>query len=308
MAAQRDRSPSYPIIPLGVALERLVAFDSHFKRRPARAEKVGEAWEIKAKAYADRTAAALRYYGLIDYENVENCRQIVISEEGRMYLRAQQEHIKQEIIKKAALRPAQIGKFWNLWGADRPADDACIDDLTFKNSFSDKGAQKFLKVYDSTITFAGLSDSDKILDEGNDGDGDTGSDFEFSVGDMVNWESGGQIQWTEPREIIAIDKDENGQQFYQVRGLGEYADEIGWIPMEQATQYQSPDTLPENKFSPPPPGHGAVPVESRKAVFPVLDGDVVLVFPKDMTAGGLDELGQYLEIFLKKERRTKEKK
>jgi hypothetical protein len=46
---------------LEAALGKLVDFQTHYKRTPARPENVGEAWEIKTKAYADRIAAALRY-------------------------------------------------------------------------------------------------------------------------------------------------------------------------------------------------------------------------------------------------------
>ena len=162
-ATQRDRSPAYPIVPLEVALARLVEFEAHFKRTAARREKVGEAWSIKAKAYADRTLAALGYFGLLEYKKgAGDGPDIVISEEGRKYLRAQQEQTKQEVVKAAALRPKQIVKFWANWGADRPADAACIDELTMKNGFSVGGARDFLKVYDDTISFAKLSDSDKI--------------------------------------------------------------------------------------------------------------------------------------------------
>jgi hypothetical protein len=160
-AGQRDRSPAYPNIPLKGALERLAEFDSHFKRSPARAEKVGDAWGIKGKAYVDRTAAALRYFGLLEYQGSGKDRQIVLSEEGRKYLRAQQEETKREVIKAAALRPKQIAKFWDVWGRDRPADGACLDDLIFKHGFSEKGARDFLRIYDETITFSGLSESDK---------------------------------------------------------------------------------------------------------------------------------------------------
>jgi len=165
-ATQRDRSPAYPIVPLEVALARLVEFEAHFKRTGARREKVGEAWSIKAKAYADRTLAALGYFGLLEYKKgAGDGPDIVISEEGRKYLRAQQEQTKQEVVKAAALRPKQIVKFWANWGADRPADAACIDELTMKNGFSVGGARDFLKVYDDTISFAKLSDSDKITDD-----------------------------------------------------------------------------------------------------------------------------------------------
>jgi hypothetical protein len=171
--ATRDRSPAFPVVPLDDALERLVQFENHFKRSGARPEKVGDAWSIKTKAYADRIAAALRYFGLLDYQGGGTARSVVVSEDGRKYLRAQQDETKREIIRAAALRPKQIAKFWGDWGNDRPADAACLDELTLKNGFSDGGARDFLKVYDATISFAGLSDADKVppeIDEGEAGE------------------------------------------------------------------------------------------------------------------------------------------
>ena len=176
---ERDRSPSYPLIPLEVALERLTAFEAHFKRSGARPEKVGDAWGIKAKAYADRTRAALRYFGLVEYQGVGRERQVVISDEGRKYLRAQQEETRREVLRAAALRPKEIAKFWDKWGEDRPEDAACLDELVFKNGFSEAGARNFLKVYSATITFAGLSDSDSIIDD--EDEGENGSEEETQL-------------------------------------------------------------------------------------------------------------------------------
>jgi hypothetical protein len=160
-SAPRDRSPAFPSVPIENALARLAEFDSHFKRSPARPEKVGDAWGFKNKAHADRVAAALKYFGLLDYQATAQGRQIVVSESGRKYLRAQQEETKREVMKEAALKPKQIAKFWAFWGSDRPADSACLDELVLKNGFSETGAKDFLKVYDATIAFAGLLDSDK---------------------------------------------------------------------------------------------------------------------------------------------------
>lgn len=173
---QRDRSPAYPSLPLEQALTRLAEFDAHFKRSPAPSEKVGNAWGIKGKAYADRMAAALRYFGLLEYQGSGKTRHIVISDDGRKYLRAQQDDVKREVARAAALRPRAIAKFWGQWGPDRPADAACLDELVLKNGFSEVGAREFLRVYDATITFAGLSESDKVggaesaVDRDEDGD------------------------------------------------------------------------------------------------------------------------------------------
>ena len=153
---QRDRSPAFPVLAIEAALGKLAEFDAHYKRTAARPEKVGEAWEIKTKAYADRIAAALRYFGLLEYQGAGKERSITVSESGRKYLRAQQDELKREIVKTAALRPKQIAKHWNDWGADRPADAACLDAL-MEEGFSEGGARDFLKVYDATITYARTS-------------------------------------------------------------------------------------------------------------------------------------------------------
>jgi hypothetical protein len=159
---QRDRSPSFPVVGLKVAFERLVEFETYFKRSAARPEKVGDAWSITTKAYADRIAAALRYFGLLEYQGAGKERTIAISDEGRKYLRAQQDETKREVIKAAALRPKQIADCWELWSNDRPADAACIDDLVQNRAFSVAGARDFLKVYDATISYAGLTATDKV--------------------------------------------------------------------------------------------------------------------------------------------------
>jgi hypothetical protein len=179
-AGQRDRSPAFPVIALETALGKLVEFEAHYKRTPARPEKVGEAWDIKTKAYADRIAAALRYFGLLEYQGSGKDRSIVISENGRRYIRTQQDESKREIAKGAALRPKQIAKHWNDWGADRPADAACLDVL-MEEGFSEGGARDFLKVYDATIAYAKLTDSDKTPEGvGDDAPEDNGNDDEVN--------------------------------------------------------------------------------------------------------------------------------
>jgi hypothetical protein len=168
-SAKRDRSPSFPSIALKDAVDRLVAFEKYFGRHTAPVDKAGAAWNLKT---ADQTIAALRYFGLLAYVGRPGDRQVAISEDGRNYLRAHQASVKQEILKRAALRPKEIRRFWEIWGVDRPPDLICADELVLKNSFSERGAAIFLKVYDATIAFAGLVDSDKIPPGAQDDGGD----------------------------------------------------------------------------------------------------------------------------------------
>jgi hypothetical protein len=175
--SSKDRSPSFPFIPLKTAVERLEAFEKLFGRHPARVNKVGPAWGMKEKSsQSDQTLAALRSFGLLKYEGMGDAREASLTEEGRTYIRAQQDSVKKQILKQCALRPKIMRKFWSTWGADRPPDPVAIDDLTLKNSFSDAGAVNFLKVYDDTISYAGLSGSDKIELEEEEEEPDDGAD------------------------------------------------------------------------------------------------------------------------------------
>lgn len=45
----------------------------------------------------------------------------------------------------------------------------------------------------------------------------------------------------------------------------------------------------------------------RRAVFPISEGDVTLIFPADLSPDGYDELGDYLEIFLRRAKRESAK-
>ena len=173
--AKRDRSPSYPSIPLGTAVERLAALDEYFKRHPAPVSMVGTAWGIKpASSQAGQTVAALKSFGLVDYQGSGADLKAVVSDDGRTYLKAQQDDIKRKILRQCALKPKAIAKYFSEWGAVRPPDEVCLDELVLKAKFSQPGAKIFLKIYDSTIAYAGLSDSDKIINENGVDDSVTG--------------------------------------------------------------------------------------------------------------------------------------
>jgi hypothetical protein len=228
----RDRSPAFPAIPLSAAVERLAAFEVHFKRSPARASRVGPAWGMKEKSsQADSVLAALRAYGLVEYQGSGDEREAVISEDGRTYLRAQQDSIKKEVLRRAALRPRNIDKFWRMWGADRPADAVCLDHLILKDGFSDAGAQNFLKVYDATIGYAGWSESGKVPPIN---DGEVKADpaqTEIEVGDLIQVEINGAVALPTPERVRSVQEHE-GRRWIFIE-----TSETG-VPMEQAVLIQ----------------------------------------------------------------------
>jgi hypothetical protein len=214
--APRERSPSFPFIPLQTAVKRLEEFEKHFGRHPTPANHVGAAWGMKpASSKAAQTLAALKSFGFVEYEGDGQARLTRLTDLARTYLRAQQESVKREAIHAAAMRPKALQAFFKQWGADRPTDPVCLDELILKRGFTDAAARLFLKVYDQTIAFAGLSDSDiegidttaeddTDEDEGQDTETDITPPKSIKIGDLVQREVGGALTFPAPRKVTAL--------------------------------------------------------------------------------------------------------
>jgi hypothetical protein len=203
--APRERSPSFPFIALKGAIERLIEFEKTFNRQDPPADRVYLAWGYKGDtSQAQQTLAALNAFGLVEYKGSGPKRPVAISADGRTYLRAQQDSVKAEILKRVALKPKWIGHFWRIWGADRIPDPIRLDTLVLQQKFNESAAPTFLKVYDDTIGFAGLTESgtdsveETTLEEPED-DLPT-----VEVGDLVQIEINGVLALPKASRVRAI--------------------------------------------------------------------------------------------------------
>lgn len=223
--APKERSPSFPFIPLEAAIRRLEQFEGYFGRHPAKAELAGLAWGMKGgSSKAGQTLAALKSFGFVDYTGSGKERTAALTDFGRTYLRAQQDSVKQDIIRKAALRPKALNALFQKWGADRPPNPVCLDELVLKLKYTDAAARLFLKVYDQTIAFAGLNDSDKRgsatdLPEDTDEEEDANASDPnnppktIKAGDLVQRDVRGVLTFPAPRRVTHVfhDKDHGWQ-------------------------------------------------------------------------------------------------
>jgi hypothetical protein len=226
--APKDRSPSFPFVGLPTAIERLVAYEEKFGRHPTPANKAGLAWGMKeASSQAAQTLAALKSFGMVDYSGAGPARSTNLTDNGRNYLRAQQDSVKREIIRSFALTPKVIANYWEQWGAKRPIDAVCLDELVLKAKFTDSAAATFLRVYDETVAFAGLTDSDMENLPGDETGGRSDKP-KIEVGDWVQAEVNGSLQFPDPVRVRAI-QEHDGATFVFVDG------ETSGIPMESAT-------------------------------------------------------------------------
>ena len=214
----RDRSPGFPFIPLQTSIERLVALESMFSRHPVPANKAGLAWNMKPdSSQAGQTLAALKSFGLVDYQGASVNRVAVISDDGLTYLRAQQESVKREVLKRLAIKPKAIEKYWQSWGADRPPNPVCLDQLVLKGGFTQSAAETFLRVYDATVSYAGLSNSDTSGDEAEDQNSPESELPDVRVGDFVQVEINGLLVLPKASRVRAV-QEYDGKPWIYVEG------------------------------------------------------------------------------------------
>ena len=293
--APKERSPSFPFISLPSALARLAALEEKFGRHPTPANKIGLAWGMKeASSQAAQTVAALKSFGMVQYEGGGPGRFTIITEDGRNFLRAQQESVKLAIVRRLALTPKVIASYWQDWGRKRPIDEVALDELVLKAAFTQSAAETFLRVYDETIAYAGLTDSDKDADADGDAAGaETPPAPELAVGDWVSVEAGGQVVFdkTRIREIsgdwVFVEASQTGSKMSDVTLL------------EKGAQIdRQPPTLP---FAPKVDERGSAGDELDR--FTVDEGVVKITFPTGMSADSVSELEQFFQLFIKKAKR-----
>jgi hypothetical protein len=287
--AQRDRSPPYPFISLKAAIDRLVTLEKYFGRHKAPAVKAGLAWDMNEKSsQAFQTLAAMKYFGLVDYEGVGDERVASITDDGRNYLRAQQGQVKQEILKRIALKPAQIALYWERWGADRPPSPVCLDELVLKGKYTESAAKTFLNVYDETIAYAGLSNSGKV-----DNPDSEGNQPAFKVGDFVQWESGGVLQF-EAKRVYGVSED---RKFVFVEGSQ------SGLPVSEVKIVETPNISVPTTGSAAVTGHAPTVITSgfNQDVYTLgSEGKVILQWPDKMSQESYEELSDWMTLQLKK--------
>jgi hypothetical protein len=219
-AVRRDRSPNFPAIGLGRAVERARQLYNRARRYEARLADAATAWGIRASSSGTlQTAAALIAFGLAEDSGSGNARKIKISDLGWRILEDHRPSARETALAEAALKPKLIADYLERWRAGRPDDNFCISELKIERGFTEDAAARFLKVFDETIQFTNPSSPDTVSDRKTDGEGDAlqqrveppvdalSPPSKVKVGDYVQWVSDGQEQFPKPRRVNAISED-----------------------------------------------------------------------------------------------------
>lgn len=300
----RHRSPNYPSMGLRTAVGKIQLLYKAGGLAPLM--KVTALQEIgfsKTDGNAARAISALRSFGLV--EEVGEDR-IKLTQRG-VDIVARQEGDPR---RAAALRVAGSGpQIYNellteYASTGIPPDAPLKSELIAAKRFNPNSVDGFLQDFRDTLEFAGISDG-CVLDSKHEQSLHETPPVIPAVGNYVQWESAGQLQFPEPKRVRALSYD---QQWAFVDGS-----DTG-LPVSELTIMAIPTTIVDPPVDPPKPKKieksGALASEGApkmRSYAWALSGDFnakLDLFGEAQTEEDIDALADYVEITVKALKRS----
>jgi len=147
----RLRSPSYPVIPLDEAIERIATIFQHDKRAFTTNEALLSNLGYRKGGLAGRIISALRQYGLLE----EQDSKFRVSESAfHIVSLPEEDPVRIDLIRNAALLPALIQKTVELYEGELPSDATLKSHLIRNENFNPDRVNQFIRVLRRTLEFA----------------------------------------------------------------------------------------------------------------------------------------------------------
>jgi hypothetical protein len=292
---KKHRSPAYPAVNLAQAIKRADEFYRHELKNPASFSTVSAHWGFKpTSSGALLTAAALKSFGLVNELESTTGRTLQVSPLGlKIVADKRPESVERDAaIKEAALRPKIHALIWRRWNGTLPSDTELSYRLENEWDFNVNSIPGVIKELRDTISFAKLSASDSV----SQGVEDSHEDEEHTVkiGDFVQWEPQGILQFREPRQVSRLSDD---GQFVFVDGSPT------GMPIAEVSVEEPPANAPKPPLVTPlrvitRNSGGSTTV--RQDVFSLTEGEVVLNWPTPLSQESITEFTDWLELVKRK--------
>ncbi len=205
---------------------------------------------------------------------------------------------KRALIREVAMSPSAHRALHEEYKTGLPSDGTVLHFLMFTKGFNREAARDLLGEFKQTASYISLYEPQNGVDKSPEEEDDNPTlPTPVKVGDRIQATVGGQDLFPNGATVLGFTDD----------GLYAFTDQAkGGVMLEEITVLEAAPA-PLERERPIIPASLLMeaekkqPANTRKAVFPVREGDVSLIFPTNMTARGLRELGLYLQIFLKNE-------
>lgn len=323
-AAKPIRSPSYPSTGLSESIGHARKIEAQYRLSPVdRVEAAKLVGYSSLSGPAAQALSALAHYGLVERAGKGEMRVTALAQ---AILHPNTEDEKRKSLRRAAFEPALFRELQERWPGITPPEDGIITYLN-RQGFNQTATKPAARAYLQTLAFleeAGATEShgagERPGAESPSPDVETGGETPSvtfggaHVGDLIQWESGGALQFEKPLRVrwvsddgqwVAVDGSDTGVPMSEVLVHERVAAPIPPIP--PASQTKAQDLARTPGFGPVSAAQMAnlPPAGWTQAVFPLADGPVFLNFPDEMSADGYAELKEYLDIFLRRAERAK---
>jgi len=239
--AKRHRSPSYPSLTLTECISRAKKLYEKEGKHTAPISAVVSHWDYSEKSSGGKLSiAALKAFGLIDDKGVGSDRVVNLTEAGLSIVRDEREVSPERdaLLAAAAIKPKIIREMV----AEYPDGKASVENLRHylvSREYNPNAVSDIIKVYKDALTYINL-DKD-IKPEADEPE----VDDKVEVGDLIQWESAGVLQFPIPKRVRAI-QEFDGEEWVFVD-----ESETG-IPMSEAIiETKGTQTTPGERRTPP---------------------------------------------------------
>lgn len=163
MSIKKQRSPSYPGIPLLDAIERAKQFQKQEGKHEALVPTALTHWGYSTKSSGGLvTVAALKAYGLMDDKGSGADRKVFLTPFGLNIV--MDERIispdRDRAIREAALMPRIMADLWERYGTDLPSHDTMRHYLRVEREFNENAVNDVIKIYIANMEFAKLNSTE----------------------------------------------------------------------------------------------------------------------------------------------------
>lgn len=175
-STKKGRSPSYPAIPLGRAVERARVLYEREEQHPAAIETIHRHWNYSPNSGpANLALAALKKYGLLVDEGSGKMRRARLTPLAVTILQHPEPSQRAEATRTAALTPPIHRELWDEFKGRLPSDENLHWMLHQDRNFTKTGAREFVSQLKQTVEYAQLADAATVdrQDGSGGGDGDS---------------------------------------------------------------------------------------------------------------------------------------
>ena len=293
------RSPAYPYIDLSTAIDFIHKIHAVAKGHDVNTESLTKQIGFSGlNGSSKKTLAALKYYGLVDQPH--GSKETKLTERSLHIIHGVSGSQEQkQAIQEAFLAPSIYTYCWDTWGNDEISDEVVKSHLILKKGFNDSTVMRFISGYKKSLNFSGMvqnQDSDEPDVEAENP----------AIGDYIQWESQGVLQFPRPMKVDSVDE-EQGYLFVEGSQTGIPIDETS---IEEFIPTPVPPGAGFPHLTSRSPGGGAqaagagISADMRQETFTLSESEILIQFPSNMTMDDYEDLEGWLEILKRKIKRS----